>query len=475
MSGRAWQAIVRCRARARLAGATLLGAAWLAATVAGAPAGEAAPLAAPAAAPPSIGGCQLFPTDNVWNTRIDTLPVHARSGAWINSVGSGTGLKADYGSGTWNGYPIGIPYTTAPGSTAGVTISFDIPGENDPGPYRIPPDAPVEAPGDRHMLVIDRDRCLLTETWNSRKQLDGSWRVGSGAIFDLGSNALRTDSWTSADAAGLPILPGLVRYDEVAAGEITHALRFTANETQGAYIWPARHEASTISDPDVPPMGARVRLKASSVIPSNLDPKVKVILTALKRYGMFLADNGSDWYMSGVPDERWDNDVLQTFSQITGDKFEFVDESSLMVHPDSGQVQSSAPATATPTSTPTRTPTPTLTPTPPPSCAPRPAARVSMTKTAGGRLDVTVTPGIGSGAPNNRPHALRIGTVTNARVLVNGQQVPNGGRVTFAANVTAAHFLVERIATDKGATVPLVLEDDCGDWATFVGGGPSAW
>jgi hypothetical protein len=309
---------------------------------------------------------------------------------------------------------------------------------------------------------------LLTETWNSRKQPDGSWRVGSGAIFDLGSNALRPDSWTSADAAGLPILPGLVRFDEVAAGEITHALRFTANETQGAYIWPARHEASDITDLNVPPMGARVRLKDSYVIPGHLDPKVKVILTALKRYGMFLADNGSDWYMSGVPDARWDNDVLQQFSQIKGDQFEFVDESGLMVHPDSAQVRSSSP-----TATPTRTPTPS--PTSRPSCAPRPAARVTMSKTAGGRLDVTVTPGIGAGAPNNRPHALRFGTMANARVIVNGQQIPSGQRVTLAANATAARFLVERIQTDKGATVPLVLEDDCGDWTTFVGGGPSAW
>jgi hypothetical protein len=200
-----------------------------------------------------------------------------------------------------------------------------------------------------------------------------------------------------------------------------------------------------------------------------------VILTALKRYGMFLADNGSDWYMSGVPDARWDNDVLRQFSQITGDQFEFVDESGLMVHPDSAQVRSSTPATVTPTSTPTRTPTPTLTPTPRPSCAPRPAARVTMTKTTGGRLDVTVTPGIGAGAPNNRPHALQFGTMANARVILNGQQISSGQRVTLAANATAARFLVERIQTDKGATVPLVLEDDCGDWTTFVGGGPSAW
>ena len=450
------RATARCPGRLRLVAAIVLGIVWLTAACIGIPAGEAAPLAAPARAPagaPLIGGCQIFPADNVWNTRIDTLPVHARSDAWISSVGSSTGLKADFGSGLWHGAPIGIPYTTAPGSQPAVDISFYYPGQSDPGAYRLPPDAPIEGGSDDHVLVVDRDRCLLTEVFDATKLSDTSWEAGSGAFFDLGSNALRMDGWTSADAAGLPILPGLARYDEVAAGEIAHALRFTAQRTQGAYIWPARHEASSITDPNVPPMGARVRLK-SSVNVSAYPAQVRVILTALQRYGMFLADNGSNWYMSGVPDERWNNDTLRQFASITGDMLEFVDESSLMVHPDSGQVRS---------------------PEPPPSCSPRPAARVEVARTVPGRLDATITPGVGPGAPNNRALALRFGAATNARILVNGQQIASGTRVPLPDGTTQARFAVERIRADQGATVPLVLEDQCGDWTTFVGGGTSAW
>jgi hypothetical protein len=472
--GGSLRAIARCRVRSRLVAAIVLGIAWLTAAFVGAPAGEAAPVAGPASAPagaPSIGGCQIFPADNVWNTRIDTLPVHARSDAWISSVGSTTGLKADFGSGLWEGAPIGIPYTTAPGSQPGVTIDFYY-DENDPGPYRIPPDPPIEGGGDHHVLVVDRDRCLLTEVFDATKLSDTTWEAGSGAIFNLGSNALRTDGWTSADAAGLPILPGLARYDEVAAGEIAHALRFTAVRTQGTYIWPARHEASSITDPNVPPMGARVRLK-SSVNVSTYPAQVRVILTALQRYGMFLADNGSNWYMSGAPDERWNNDTLRQLANIKGNMLEFVDESSLMVHPDSGQVRSAAPPTATPIP-PTATPVP-PTPTPPPSCSPRPAARVELARTVPGRLDVAITPGLGPGAPNNRPRALRFGATMNARILVNGQQVASGARVSLPNGIAQAHFALERIQADQGATVPLVLEDDCGDWSTFGGGGKSAW
>jgi hypothetical protein len=449
--------------------AIALSVAWLTAASVGAPAGDAAPLPAPsdapAAAPPTIGGCQIFPADNVWNTRIDTLPVHALSEDWKASIGKTTGLKADFGSGLWQGAPIGIPYTTAPGSQPGVDITFDIEDENDPGPYRIPPDAPVEGGGDQHVLVVDRDRCLLTETWDSRKLSDTAWAVGSGAIFNLGSNDLRRDGWTSADAAGLPILPGLARYDEVLAGEITHALRFTAQYTQGTYIWPARHEASNISDPKVPPMGARVRLK-SGVNVSGYPAQVRVILVALQRYGMFLADNGSNWYMSGVPDSRWNNSTLQQLGQIKGDMLEFVDESSLMVHPDSGQVKTAAAPPPTPPPPP---------PTPPPSCSPRPAARVDVARTVAGRLDVTITPGVGAGAPNNWAHAVRFGATSNARILVNNQLVAGGTRVTWPTGTTQARFVVERIQTGQGATVPQVLEDDCGDWSTFVGGGPAAW
>ncbi len=291
---------------------------------------------ASAASPADIGGCPLFPADNIWNARIDSLPVDARSDAYILSIGAGTGLHPDFGA-NWNGGPFGIPYTTVPGAQPLVSVTFDYDDESDPGPYPIPADAPVEGGSDRHVLVVDRDRCKLYEMWNSRRQPDGSWRAGSGAVFDLRSNALRPDTWTSADAAGLPILPGLVRYDQVAAGEIKHAIRFTVQDTRKAYIWPARHYASDNTSLNLPPMGQRFRLKASRNI-SGYPAQVQVILTAFKRYGLILADNGSDWYVSGAPDARWDDDMLvSAFRSLKGSDFEAVDESSLMVHPDSGQ------------------------------------------------------------------------------------------------------------------------------------------
>jgi hypothetical protein len=297
--------------------------------------------AAPAGTTPSIGDCSILPANNIWNTRIDSLPVHARSDAWIASIGGSTGLKADFGSGLWEGSPIGIPYSTTPGSQPAVSISFDYDDESDPGPYRLPPDALIEGGSDTHVLVVDRDTCVLTEVFEATQHSPTSWSGGSGALFDLTSTALRPDGWTSADAAGLPILPGLARYDEIAAGEIAHALRFTVQRTQKAYIWPARHYASDNTNPNLPPMGARVRLKATVDI-SSYPAEVRVILLALQRYGMFLADNGSNWYISGAPDPRWNNDNLQQFRNIIGNNLEFVDTSSLMVHPDSGEVPASA-------------------------------------------------------------------------------------------------------------------------------------
>jgi hypothetical protein len=438
--------------------AAVLGVAWLTVALVGAPASDAAPAdtaagAVNAAGLPTIGGCQVLPADNVWNARIDSLPVHARSDAWINSVGRSTGLKADFGSGLWEGAPIGIPYTTAPGSQAPVSISFYYPDDSDSGAYRIPPDAPIEGGSDDHVLVVDRDRCILTEVYDATKLSDTAWSAGSGAFFDLRSNALRPATWTSADAAGLPILPGLARYDEVLVGEIAHALRFTAVRTQSAYIWPARHEASDITDPNVPPMGARVRLKASVNV-SAYSADLRVILTALQRYGMFLADNGSNWYISGAPDERWNNDNLQRLRQITGGMLEFVDESSLMVHPDSAQVRST---------------------TPPASCSPRPAAQVAVARGAAGRLNVMVSAGVGSGTPNNRVAALRFGTPRNATILMGSQSIAAGTRVALASGSTQASFTIQRLQAGAGAVVPLVVEDDCGDWSTFVGGGPSAF
>jgi hypothetical protein len=290
----------------------------------------------------AIAGCDVFPADNVWNTPVDTLPVDAQSGAYIATIGANVGMHPDFGSGTWDGGPIGIPYVDVPGSQPKVSVTFDYADESDAGPYPIPPNAPIEggpeSDGDRHVLVLDHDNCTLYELFYAFPQTDGSWHAGSGAFFDLSSNALRDADWTSADAAGLPILPGLVRYDEVASGSIRHALRFTAPETRKAYVWPARHYASDLTGNQYPPMGQRFRLRADFDI-SGFSPQVQVILRALKKYGMFLADNGSAWYLSGVPDERWDNDVLHELHQVPGSAFEAVDESALMRNPNSGQVQ----------------------------------------------------------------------------------------------------------------------------------------
>jgi len=290
----------------------------------------------------ALAGCPALPADNVWNVPVDALPLDANSAAYMASIGAGSSVHADFGSGLWQGGPIGIPYVAVPGSQLRVGISFEYDDESDPGPYPVPTDAPIEggpgSDGDRHVLVLDRDSCALFELFAAYPQPGGGWRAGSGAVFDLRSNALRPAGWTSADAAGLPILPGLVRYDEVQAGEITHALRFTAPQTRRSYIWPARHYASSLTGAQYPPMGQRFRLRADFGL-AGFSPAVQVVLRALKKYGMILADNGSAWYISGVPDERWDNDVLHELHQVHGSDFEAVDVSSLMVHADSGQAQ----------------------------------------------------------------------------------------------------------------------------------------
>jgi len=310
-------------------------------------AGAAPRTATRAAQPPSLGGCQMFPADNIWNTPIDTLPLDANSAAYVNAIGSQSHVHADFGSGIWpttTGFPIGIPYTTVPGNQAAVPVSFQYASESDPGPYPIPANAPIEGDpnsGDRHVLVVDTGHCKLYEMFDSVAVNGGtSWTAGSGAVFDLGSNALRPSTWTSADAAGLPILPGLVRRDEVVAGAINHAIRFTAPQTANRFVWPARHQAGS-SGSGLPPMGERFRLKASFDI-STYPADDRVILTALQKYGMILADNGSSWYLSGAPDPAWDNNVLHLLGNIQGSSFEAVDESSLMVDPNSAQVKAAA-------------------------------------------------------------------------------------------------------------------------------------
>jgi hypothetical protein len=293
------------------------------------------------AAVPIPTTCPIFPADHIWNAPVDGLSLDPNSAAYINSIGVDNTLHPDFGSGTWAGFPIGIPYVVVLGTQPKAPVSFVYADESDPGPYPIPPDPPVEGDpygdGDRHVLIIDRDNCRLYELFAAHLENDG-WHAGSGSIFDLQDYTLRPDGWTSADAAGLAIFPGLVRYDEVAAGEVRHAIRFTASETRKDYVWPARHYASQLTGSQYPPMGQRFRLKASFDI-SGFSSEVQVILQAMKTYGIVLADNGSDWFISGVPDERWDNDLLGELRQVRGVDFEAVDVSSLMLHPDSGQVK----------------------------------------------------------------------------------------------------------------------------------------
>jgi hypothetical protein len=244
--------------------------------------------------------------------------VDPRSDAYISSIGASRFLHPDFGSDP----SYGIPWTTVPGSQPRVPMSFDYSDESDPGPYPFPGDAPIEAGGDRHVLVVDRDACRLYETFDSHYVGPG-WRCGSGAIFDLRSGVLRPDGWTSADAAGLPILPGLARLEEAQGGEIRHALRFTTRRTQRAYVHPATHFASDDRDPDLPPMGLRVRLKSSFDV-ARFHGASRVILEGLRRYGMFLADNGSDWFISGETNRAWDDDDLEQLKGVPGSAFEVV-------------------------------------------------------------------------------------------------------------------------------------------------------
>lgn len=273
---------------------------------------------------------QIFPPDNPWNTDISAYPVHPNSDNFLASIGLDRGLHPDFGT-VWNGAPNGIPYVLVNDAQPEVRIRFRAyKDESDPGPYPVPPDAPIEggpnSNGDRHVLVIDVDNLKLYEMYRAFPRRNGQkWRADCGAVWDLTSNDLRPWYWTSADAAGLPIFAGLVRYDEVVEkGEINHALRFTVSRTQRGFILPATHFASDSRDPNLPPMGLRVRLKADYDV-STFSPNVQVILTALKKYGMIVADNGSNWYISGAPDPRWDDDELHELGQVKGRDFEVVD------------------------------------------------------------------------------------------------------------------------------------------------------
>ncbi len=274
----------------------------------------------------SLNGRQIFLSDSPWNTPVDTADVDPNSDAIIANIGANDEFHPDFGA-NWNGGPFGIPYVVVDGNQPLVSMSFGYDDESDPGPYPIPPNAPIEgganSSGDRHVLVVDEDNWVLYEIFDAHRQGSG-WYAGSGAVWDMNTNHYRPAGWTSADAAGLPILAGLVRYDEVEAGAINHALRFTVNVTRKAYIFPASHWASNNTDPLRPPMGMRVRLKASFDI-SGYPPQAQVVLAALKKYGMMVADNGSDWYVSGTADARWDDDQINTLKQLRGSNFEVIE------------------------------------------------------------------------------------------------------------------------------------------------------
>jgi hypothetical protein len=266
---------------------------------------------------PSIAGCPIFPASNPWNQRVDKLPVAANSAAIISSIGLAAPVHADFGSGLYDGQPIGIPYNVVSGSQAKSRVSFEYADESDKGPYPIPAHPKIEGGSDHHILIVDKTNCRLYELGGAQKT-SGAWHAWAGAIWNLRSNAVRPLTWTSADAAGLPILPGLARY-----GDLNHALRFTVERTRRAFIYPARHYASSSTDPSLPPMGLRVRLKASFKT-SGFPPQARAVLETLKRYGMILADNGSNWYISGAPDPRWSNDDLHSLGQVHGSDFEVV-------------------------------------------------------------------------------------------------------------------------------------------------------
>jgi hypothetical protein len=280
---------------------------------------------------PAARHCPVFPANNPWNQRVDKLPVSAASARLIRSIGLDAPAHADFGSGKWDGGPIGIPFDVVSRRTHRSRVSFEYADESDRVRYPIPRHVHVEggthATGDRHAILVDRSSCRLYELYDLSRTSHG-WSAGSGAVWSLRSNHLRPAGWTSADAAGLPIFPGLARWDEVSRGVIDHALRFTAPETRRAYVYPARHYASSSTDPSLPPMGLRVRLKASVDV-ASFPKQARVVLRALQRYGMILADNGSPWYVSGAPNSHWSNDALHSLGRLTGADFEVVDTSSL--------------------------------------------------------------------------------------------------------------------------------------------------
>ena len=359
-------------------------------------------IAVPAAAipPPGAPACSIFPSNNVWHANISKLPVNARSRAWLSSMSaSSTNLHPDFGPS--GGFPYGIPYDVVPSSHPKIYLTFDYADESDKGPYPFDGNTKIEggpnASGDRHAIMIDSGTCTLYELYNARYS---TRHAGSGAIWKLLSNALRPAGWTSADAAGLPIFAGLVRLDEVKAGRVDHAIRVTAQQTDTSFIWPARHQAGAANNHNLPPMGARFRLKASYDI-SHFRADTQTILRAMKTYGLIVADNGSNWFFQGTAEPGWNTTMLDQLKSVPARAFEAVDESSLMVSSNSGAVKSAshsstrvpaAKATPKPTSTPNPTATPskspvrpTHTPSPVASITPSPSRVIdAVGKPAGG-------------------------------------------------------------------------------------------
>jgi hypothetical protein len=282
--------------------------------------------------------CPAFPADNVWNTPITGLPVNADSATWLASMdASTTDLHPDYGPSRYKNKPYGIPWEIVPSGTPLVPVRFTYADESDAGPYPLSASTPIEHGSDRHAIMVVPSVCTLYETWDTHYRPNGKSKAGSGAIWSLSSDALRPAGWTSADAAGLPILPGLVNYDEVASGAMDHAIRFTAECTQESYVWPARHEAGQ-SNSNCPPMGARFRLNANFSLPaSECSVACQTVVTTMKTYGLILADNGSNWFFQGTADTRWTGTMVDQLKQIPASQFVAVDESCLMVDPNSGQ------------------------------------------------------------------------------------------------------------------------------------------
>jgi hypothetical protein len=289
----------------------------------------AAPTAAAPVPLPDAPGCPLFPDTNVWNKPVSKLPLRSNSKTIVKAIGAGLPVHADFGSGLYEGAPIGIPITVVDSSQATSAVDFEYDDESDAGPYPIPPGVDIEggddSDGDRHAIIVDSDSCTLYELF---ALYPSPWSAGSGAIWSLTSNALRPRGWTSADAAGLPILPGLVRYEEVAAGHIDHAIRFTVNRSRRAYVYPARHFASSRTSKALPPMGLRLRLRSNYPV-AKFPYQARVVLKALKRYGMIVADNGTSWYLTGTPDDGWNNDQLHKLGQVKGSDFRVVDTRKL--------------------------------------------------------------------------------------------------------------------------------------------------